>query len=202
MDRRSFLGSAIMAQAEQIPLPPASEKVASGTGEVSYNVKTMVERKRTGKPHKGKMLAAIQPHCDDIPIFAAGTVLKLIDEGYEGILITVSDDSMAGSGSGYGEVVLKNEKDTREVARRLGLKEAVFLNYPNHNLDAWPIVEIRARLVFLFRLLKVDTVLVYDPSALYERNPDHYVCARAVESSFTPSGGSWDYPEHFRVGLK
>ena len=35
MDRRSFLGSAILAQAAQIPLPPASEKVASGTGEVS-----------------------------------------------------------------------------------------------------------------------------------------------------------------------
>jgi LmbE family N-acetylglucosaminyl deacetylase len=202
MDRRTFLGSAIMAQAAQIPLPPASEKVASGTGEVSYNVKTIVERKRTGKPHKGKMLAAIQPHCDDIPIFAAGTVLKLIDEGYEGILITVSDDSMAGSGSGYGEVVLKNEKDTREVARRLGLKEAVFLNYPNHNLDAWPIIEIRARLVFLFRQFKVDTILVYDPSGLYERNPDHYVTAKAVEWAAAICGMSWDYPEFGYAGIK
>ena len=59
----------------------------------------------------------------------------------------------------------------------LGLKETFFLNYPNHNMDGWPILEMRARLVFLFRLLKVDTVLVYDPSALYERNPDHYVTA-------------------------
>src|ERR1041384_4553970 len=133
MQRRQFLGSAAaLAQAAQTPLPPASEKVASGAGEVSYQVEVVVERKRPGKPHKGKVLAAIQPHCDDIPIFAAGTVLKLIDEGYEGILINMSDDSMAGSGSGYGEVVWKNEKDTREVARRLGLKEAVFLNYPNH----------------------------------------------------------------------
>ena len=56
------------------------------------------------------MLAAIQPHCDDIPIFAGGTVLKLIDEGYEGILITVSDDAMAGDGVGYGEVEAKNEQ--------------------------------------------------------------------------------------------
>jgi hypothetical protein len=28
------------------------------------------------------------------------------------------------------------------------------------------------------------------------------VVARAVESSFTPAGSSWDYPEHFRAGLK
>src|SRR5207247_305762 len=134
---------------------------------------------RPGKPHNGNLPPPMRPHCGDIPIFAGGTVLKLIDEGYEGILITVSDDSMAGAGSGHGEVGLRNEKDTREVARRLGLKEAIFLNYPNHNLDAWPIIEMRARLVFLFRQFKVDTVLVYDPSSLYERNPDHYVTAKA-----------------------
>src|SRR5512133_2506512 len=126
MDRRKFLGSTMaMAQAAQIPLPPGDEKVASGAGEVSYNVTAHIERKRTGKPHRGKMLAAIQPHCDDIPIFAGGTVLKLIDEGYEGILITISDDSMAGDGVGNGEVAAKNEVDTREVARRLGLKESI-----------------------------------------------------------------------------
>src|SRR5262245_56023659 len=118
MDRRRFLGTtAMMAQAAQTPLPRASEKTAADVGETSYNVNVILERKRAGKPHTGKMLAAIQPHCDDIPIFAAGTVLKLIDEGYEGILITMSDDSMAGEGAGYGEVVLKNGKDTREVAR-------------------------------------------------------------------------------------
>jgi LmbE family N-acetylglucosaminyl deacetylase len=203
MDRRQFLGTtAALAQAAQTPLPRANEKVASGAGEVSYNVTVITERKRDGKPHKGKMLAAIQPHCDDIPIFAGGTVLKLIDEGYEGILITMSDDSMAGDGSGHGEVVWKNEKDTREVARRLGLKEAIFLNYPNHNMDAWPVIEIRARLAFLFRYFKVDTVLVYDPSGLYERNPDHYVTAQAVEWAAGVCGMRWDYPEHFLCGLK
>ena len=69
-------------------------------------------------------------------------------------------------------------------------------------MDAWPIIEIRARLVFLFRALKVDTVMVYDPSGLYERNPDHYVTARAVEWAAAIAGMSWDYPEHFLAGLK
>ena len=143
-----------MAQSSQMPLPPADEKVSSGAGEVSYNVTATIERKQAGKPHRGKMLAAIQPHCDDIPIFAAGTVLKLVDEGYDGILITMSDDAMAGDGLGNGEVAAKNEIDTREVARRLGLKETIFLNYPNHNLDVWPVVEMRARLVFFSGISK------------------------------------------------
>ena len=197
MDRRHFLGSsgAFFAGQEE------REVEAGGTGSVAYKVDVTVEKKQSGQPHKGKVLAAIQPHCDDIPIFAGGTVLKLLDEGYTGILITMSDDSMAGTGSSIGDIVGKNERDTVEMARRLGLKDTFFLNYPNHNMDAWPIVEIRARLVFLFRLMKVDTVLVYDPSALYERNPDHYVTARAVESACWMAGSEWDYPEHFRAGL-
>jgi LmbE family N-acetylglucosaminyl deacetylase len=217
MQRRDFLerslaGGMLLAQTapaaqqaspQQPGRQPAArrESMAGGTGATSYNVEVTVERRREGKPHQGKMLAAIQPHCDDIPIFAGGTVLKLIDEGYQGILITVSDDSMAGTGSSIGDIVLKNENDTREVARRLGLKEALFLNYPNHNMDAWPIVELRARLIFLFRAYKIDTVLVYDPSALYERNPDHYITARAVESAAWMAGAPWDYPEHFNFGL-
>jgi LmbE family N-acetylglucosaminyl deacetylase len=180
----------------------AREMEAGGTGSVSYTPDVVVDRVRSGQPHKGKVLAAIQPHCDDVPIFAGGTVLKLIDEGYTGVLITMSDDSMAGAGSSIGELAQKNERDTMEVARRLGLREAIFLNYPNHNMDAWPIPEMRARLVFLFRVLKIDTVLVYDPSALYERNPDHYTTARAVESACWMAGSEWDYPEHFRAGLE
>jgi LmbE family N-acetylglucosaminyl deacetylase len=187
--------------AAQAP-PPQRETVAGGTGSTSYQVQQVIERRQSGKPHQGKVLAAIQPHCDDIPIFAGGTVLKMVDEGYTAYLITLTDDSMAGTGTTYGEIVLKNERDTIEVGKRLGCKDSIFLNYPNHNMDAWPIAEIRARLVFLFRALKVDTVMVYDPSALYERNPDHYVTARAVEWAAAIAGGPWDFPEHSLAGLK
>jgi LmbE family N-acetylglucosaminyl deacetylase len=202
--RRHFLQSSVFAGAAQAQTPPPAgrELEAGGTGSTAFQVPLTVERRQSGKPHQGKVLMAIQPHCDDIPIFAGGTVLKLIDEGYTGYLLTMSDDSMAGGGSTYGDIILKNESDTIEVSKRLGCKEAFFLKYPNHSMDAWPIVEMRARLVFLFRLLKVDTVLVYDPSALYERNPDHYVTARAVEWAAAISGGQWDYPEHFKAGLK
>jgi LmbE family N-acetylglucosaminyl deacetylase len=191
------LSPAALAAAQE----PVRETEAGGGGSVSYQPTVTIERRRSGKPHQGKVLAAIQPHCDDIPIYAGGTVLKLIDEGYTGYLITLSDDSMAGTGSSIADIELKNERDTVEVGKRLGCKESFFLNYPNHNMDAWPIVEIRARLIFLFRLLKVDTVLVYDPSGLYERNPDHYVTAQAVESACWMAGSEWDYPEHFRAGL-
>jgi LmbE family N-acetylglucosaminyl deacetylase len=200
MQRRDLFRSSLLAGMMQEP-EVEREYQSGGTGGVAYQTGVTVERPAAGKPHQGKVLAAIQPHCDDIPIFAGGTVLKLIDEGYTGYLITLSDDSMAGEGSSIGDIVQKNERDTKTVGARLGCKESIFLNYPNHNMDAWPLIEIRSRLIFLFRLLKVDTVLVYDPSGLYERNPDHYVTARAVESAFWMASSEWDYPEHFRAGL-
>ena len=55
---------------------------------------------------------------------------------------------------------------------------------------------LRPRLIFLFRLLKVDTVISYDSWAHYEENPDHYVTASAVEAACWMSGMSKDYPEH------
>ena len=36
----------------------------------------IIERPMPGKPHKGKVLLAIQAHSDDIPLFAGGTVAK------------------------------------------------------------------------------------------------------------------------------
>ncbi len=213
MQRRDFLSNSFAGGlAAASPQAASRERQAGGEDGTSYEVETIIERRVSGKPHKGKTFAAIQPHCDDIPIFAGGTVLKLIDEGYEGILITMSNDSMAGNlnadlaqtrrgDATYGQIVRANEEDTIEMGRRLGLKESIFLNYPNHNMDAWPVIEMRARLIFLFRAYKIDTVLVYDPSGLYERNPDHYVTARAVESAYWMSKSEWDYPEHFKVGL-
>jgi hypothetical protein len=82
-----------------------------------------IERALPGKPHAGKVLAAIQPHADDIPIFAGGLALKLIHEGYTGYLIRTTNDDHTGPGS-VGEGVLANERDNLAVAKVLGMKKA------------------------------------------------------------------------------
>lgn len=159
-----------------------------------------IEHAQPGKPHAGKVLAAIQPHADDIPIFAGGLVLKLIHEGYAGYLIRTTNDDHTGPGS-VAEGVLANERDNLAVARAFGMEKAYDLYYRNHMLDGVSPLELRLRLIFLFRLLKVDTVICYDPWAHYEENPDHYVTAGAVEAACWMSGMSKDYPEHFDAGL-
>ena len=194
MLRRSFLTVAGAALAAR---KIAGQVVSDGT---AMTANLVLERDLAGKPHAGKVLAAIQPHSDDIPIFAAGTTAKLLREGYTGYLIRMTNDDMAGPGT-IGDTVLANEKDNDAVARVLGLKKVFNLNYANHQMDKESRLEIRARLIFLFRMLKVDTVICYDPIAHYEENPDHYVTSQSVEAACWMAGGSKDYPEHFSAGV-
>ena len=159
----------------------------------------VIERPAAGRPHEGKVLAAIQPHCDDIAYFAAGTVAKLIREGYTAYLIRTTNDDAAGSGNSPGERILNNERSNEAFARVMGFKKIYDLGYRNHRMDEYNIQEIKSRLIFLFRLLKVDTVVSFDPWDHYEENPDHYITARAVEAARWMAGMNTDYPEQLEV---
>src|SRR5690349_4645092 len=179
----------------------AATTVAAATDEGPFpTTEVQVERAQPGRPHAGKVLAAIQPHADDLPIFAGGLVYKLINEGYTGYLIRTTNDDHTGPGTA-GEGVLANERDNLAVAQAFGLKKVYDLGYRNHMLDAVSPLELRLRLIFLFRLLKVDTVICYDPWGHYEENPDHYVTASAVEAACWMAGTAKDYPEQLDAGL-
>jgi LmbE family N-acetylglucosaminyl deacetylase len=196
MQRRLFLGSlaqsaAALAQQQLRPVPDSFDSDGGVT----------IERPATGKPHTGKVLALIQPHSDDIPIFAAGTAFKLINEGYTAYLIRVTNDDMAGPGW-YAETVTANERDNNALGKVFGCKQVFDLNYNNHMMDNIARSELRQRFIFLYRLLKVDTIISYDPWGHYEENPDHYVTAACVEAAAWMAGGTKDYPEHFAAGLK
>lgn len=153
------------------------------------------------------MLLALQAHSDDVPLFASGTVAKLIEEGYTGYLVRATNDDMGdvaglGTPGTIGENVLGNERDTVEVARILGCKRHFDLNYSNHRMADVSLNEVICRLIFLIRLLKVDTVVCWDPWAHDEENPDHYMLAKAVEASCWMAGRAHDYPEHLAAGLE
>jgi LmbE family N-acetylglucosaminyl deacetylase len=194
MERRDFIGKGMA-------LPFIStERTIPPSPEIAGDV--FIERPLAGQPHKGKVLAAIQPHCDDLALFAAGTIAKLIKEGYEGYLIRTTNDDHAGRGETVGDVVKNNGLDNQAVAKALGLKKVFDLGYRNHMMDNYSMQDIRGRLIFLFRLLKVDTIITYDPWGHYEENPDHYVTAQAVEAARWMAGGGRDYPEHLEAGLK
>jgi LmbE family N-acetylglucosaminyl deacetylase len=165
-----------------------------------------LERSAEGTPHKGKVLLAVQAHSDDIPLMAGGVVAKLVKEGYTGYLLRATNDDMGdapglGTAGSIGDHVLGNERDNAEVARVLGLKKNFDLNYSNHRMADVSLNELQCRLIFLIRLLKVDTVVCWDPWAHDEENPDHVAIARGVEAACWMAGRAHDYPEQFAAGL-
>jgi LmbE family N-acetylglucosaminyl deacetylase len=200
MKRRSFLTTGMAAGLAPLSYG-AAQNNQSTEEEAAGNEEVVVEKFQLGQPHKGKVLAAIQPHCDDIPIFAGGTVAKLIKEGYTGYLIRTTNDDHAGRGATQGEVILNNERDNEKAAAALGLGKVYDLGYRNHRMNNISLQELTARFIFLFRMLKVDTIVSYDPWGHYEENPDHYVTARAVEAACWMAGGRLDYPEHLDAGI-
>jgi len=191
MNRRAFLA-----------FFPAANLAAQQTSQsFDSHGPVVIERKREGRPRAGQTVLAIQPHSDDIPIFAAGLFAKLIDEGATPYLIRVTNDDMAGPGN-YAQTVMANQRDHDELAKVFGVKKVFDLNYNNHMMDNIARSELRQRFIFLFRLLKADIVITYDPTGHYEENPDHYVTSACVEAAAWMAGGDKDYPEHFDAGLK
>lgn len=193
MFRRQFLTTLAAAAG-------AAQRALSQPPEVFF------ERPATGTPHKGKVLLAVQAHSDDVPLSAAGTVAKLIQEGYTGYLVRASNDDMGdapglGTPGTIGEHVLGNERDNAKLVPILGLKGKFDLNYNNHYMGGIAFNELLCRMIFLVRLLKVDTVVSWDPWAHDEENPDHYMTARAVEAACWMAGRPHDYPEQLAAGL-
>src|SRR5262245_29839180 len=112
MLRREFVTCLAASAAAQTPAPPPN---------------VVFERAAAGLPHKGKVLLAVQAHSDDIPLSAAGTVAKLIEEGYTGYLVRATNDDMGdapglGTPGTIGDHVLGNERDNAQLASILGCK--------------------------------------------------------------------------------
>src|SRR6476469_4024344 len=202
MRRRNFCAHLIAggAMAKFVARPLAAQPQPSGSD-------IFLERGAAGQPHKGKVLLALQAHSDDIPLSAAGTVAKLIEEGYRGYLVRASNDDMGdapglGTVGSVGDHVRGNERDNAEVARVLGCERVFNLNYNNHRMGDVSLNELIGRLIFIIRLLKVDTVVCWDPWGHDEENPDHYTLAKGLEAACWMAGRAHDFAEHMAAGLQ
>ena len=161
----------------------------------------VVVKQQSGQPHRGKVFAAVHAHLSDVPYYAAGLCAKLIDEGYTGYLIRTTNDEKSG-GHSLAENIRSNEEEHGKMAAALGFKEVYDLYYENHRMDDISSIELRGRLIFLFRALKIDTVLSFHPSAAGEEDPDHWMTGRAAGEACWTCGSAADFHEHMEAGFQ
>ena len=192
--KKSVSGSAILASGAGI----------TGSGNaIAANIQpadVVVERAQRGKPSQGKVFAAVHAHLNDVPYYCAGTVAKLINEGYTGYLIRTTNDEKQG-GQTNAMNVLNHEQENLRMAKALGFTDVFNLYTRENRMHEISPIEIRGRLIFIFRFLKVDTVLSYNPRGGGEEDFDKLFTARAVEEACLAAGMENDFPEFQEGGV-
>ena len=141
---------------------------------------------------------SIHAHPDDQEFSVAGTLAKWAQAGCEIIsVIITSGDSGSNDPSkdeSYKPVLAElREKEQLAANDLLGVKETVFLHYPDGELE--PTIALRKELTRLIRQFKPDTVLAGNPEAWfygdeYLNHPDHRAAAQAACEAAFPSAGS------------
>ncbi len=159
-----------------------------------------IERNRSGKPYAGRVFAAVHAHASDVPYFASGLCAKLMAEGFTGYLIRTTNDETSG-GKSAAQNILSNETEHAAMSKVLGFKDVFELYYRSHRMNEISPVELRGRLVLLFRFLKADTVLSYRPSSEGEPDSDRWITGRAVEEACWTAGSRNDFHEHEEAGI-
>jgi LmbE family N-acetylglucosaminyl deacetylase len=162
--------------------------------------KVVVERYKSGKLHEGKVLVAVQANLSDIPRLSGGTCAKLINEGYTGYLVRTSNDEKSGSGSVF-QNINSTEKENAQMASILGFTDVFNFYYKHLRMNGRSPLDIRGRLILLFRYLKPDTVISYVPSSREIENPDRVITGRVLEEACLMAGLPNYYPEHLDGGL-
>ena len=154
--------------------------------------------------HDGpKTLMAIMAHPDDIDFGSSGSVAKWCSEGWTVyyVLATSGDKGTHDAKLSPQELAAIREEEQRAAARVLGVKEVIFLGYPDGFLQATP--ELRGEIVRLFRTYKPDVVLTWDGFRPAFNHFDHRNIGIAVRDAVFPAvRDHLYYPEHGAEGLE
>jgi LmbE family N-acetylglucosaminyl deacetylase len=145
-----------------------------------------------------KRAMSIHAHPDDQEFTIAGTLAKWARAGCEitSVIITSGDSGSndpSRDGSYKKELAELREKEQLAANAVLGIKETIFLRYPDGELE--PTIPLRKELTRIIRKFKPDTVSTGNPEGWfygdeYLNHPDHRAAAQAACEAVFPSAGT------------
>jgi LmbE family N-acetylglucosaminyl deacetylase len=145
-----------------------------------------------------KIAMTIQAHPDDQEFSVGGTLAKWAKTGCEIISVVITSGDSGSNDpekdASYKPILAElREKEQLAANKVLGIKETVFLRYPDGELE--PTISLRKELTRLIRKYKPDTVLTGNPEGWFYGNeylnhPDHRAAAQAGCEATFPSAGS------------
>jgi LmbE family N-acetylglucosaminyl deacetylase len=163
------------------------------------------------EPPAPASVMTISAHPDDQEFTIAGTLAKWTRAG-SAITVVCITSGDAGSNDPAKDAAYKpalaelREEEQRAAGRVIGVKETVFLRYPDGELQ--PTLALRKDLARLIRKYKPEAVLCGDPTARfygnsYMNHPDHRAAADAACDAVFPTAGTrLIFPELLEEGFE
>ncbi|MDN5271591.1 PIG-L deacetylase family protein [Chloroflexus sp. MS-CIW-1] len=164
-------------------------------------------------PVEPRTALVVVAHPDDAEFSCGGTLAAWAAEGWEITLVICTDGSGGGpdDATDVGPAARRRISDIRKAeqqaaARVLGLKEVIFLDYPDGMLQ--PTLELRRDIVRQIRRIRAQRVVCQSPDRVWTPqysiprfHPDHLAAANATLAAVYPAAqNSWDFPELLAEG--
>ena len=144
----------------------------------------------------------VTPHPDDAEFGTAGTVASWVKQGSEVIYVVCTNGDKGSSDPDMTSERLAQirRQEQQKAANILGVKEVIFLDYPDGELEDTP--AFRGELVRLIRKYRPDVVITSDPYRRYLWHRDHRIAgAVTLDAIFPYARDHLSYPEHIAEGL-
>ncbi len=142
-------------------------------------------------------------HPDDAEFGAAGTVARWTNEGRV-VVYVICTNGDKGSGDRTlkpQQVSAMRKSEQRAAADTLGVREVVFLDYPDQGLEDTP--EMRKRIVRLIRTYRPQTLVTSDPYRRYLWHRDHRIIGQvAMDAVFPYARDHLAYPDLLEEGFE
>jgi LmbE family N-acetylglucosaminyl deacetylase len=145
----------------------------------------------------------VTPHPDDAEFGVAGTVVNWVKEGKDVVYVvcTNGDKGTSDPNIDPAELAKTREEEQLAAANLLGVREVIFLRYPDQSLEDTP--EFRKQLVRLIRTYRPNTVVTADPYRRYLWHRDHRIVGRVMlDAVFPYARDVHAYPDLYQEGLE
>jgi len=148
-------------------------------------------------------LMVVTPHPDDAEFGVAGTVARLTSEGRKVVYVvcTNGDKGTSDRNMKPAELAKIREKEQTAAAKLLGVKDVVFLRFPDQSLEDSD--KFRKALVRVIRLYQPFAVVTADPYRKYMWHRDHRITGLVtLDAVFPYARDHLSYPELLDEGLE
>ncbi len=152
------------------------------------------------KPRKALVIVA---HPDDAEFLCGGTVARWCAEGWEvNYLLTTSGDmGTRDPEMTRQKMTVIREREQRGAAKALGVKECIFLGFPDGFVENT--VDLREKISRVIKQLKPDLVVTWNPYRTSFTHRDHRLTGEAAMDAIFPlARNPLGFPEHLDEGLE